>query len=229
MSEVVVASSQTAAKMLSVGTLGRFTLRRSDREIGLQSRKARALLGYLALSETGEETRERLVGLFWSEKAHKDARGSLRQSVLAIRKAFDKAGFDGFFADKSTVRIDRNIISVDIFDVLHCAANGMTHPLMEHPRLTDTLLEQTESVDPAFSIWLHGKRQTFCNRLTMSLEDSLRSGKLTREQLERTARSLLNLDPSHEEAARAFIRCRAAAGDMGGALKAYKELWEPAG
>ena len=43
--------------------------------------------------------------------------------------------------------------------------------------------------------------------------------------MERTARSLLNLDPSHEEAARAFIRCRAAAGDMGGALKAYKELW----
>ena len=88
--------------MLEIATLGRLTLLFGGREIVLQSRKAKALIGYLALSEAGEETRERLVGLFWSEKAHLDARGSLRQVVRAIRRAFGEAGFDGFLADKNT-------------------------------------------------------------------------------------------------------------------------------
>ena len=43
---------------------------------------------------------------------------------------------------------------------------------------------------------------------------------------ERTARALLNLDPTHEEAARALISARAANGDVGGALGIYKTLWE---
>lgn len=211
--------------MLEIATLGRLTLLFGGREIVLQSRKAKALIGYLALSEAGEETRERLVGLFWSEKAHLDARGSLRQGVRAIRRAFGEAGFDGFLADKNSIGLARGSINVDVLDVQDAAATGAVHPLMERRRLTDTLLEQTESVDPAFSVWLQGKRQTICNRLTASLEDALRGDKVPAPHLERIARALLNLDATHEEAVRTIMRCRAGAGDIGGALKTYKELW----
>jgi TolB-like protein len=40
------------------------------------------------------------------------------------------------------------------------------------------------------------------------------------------ARALLNLDPTHEEAARALIGARADKGDVGGALGIYKTLWD---
>ncbi len=43
---------------------------------------------------------------------------------------------------------------------------------------------------------------------------------------DRTARALLNLDPTHEEAARALIRAHADAGDIGVALGIYKSLWD---
>jgi DNA-binding SARP family transcriptional activator/TolB-like protein len=211
--------------MLTIETLGRLSLLWGDREIVLPSRKAKALIGYLALSEAGEETRERLVGLFWSEKEHKDARGSLRQVVRTIRKAFGAVGCTSFIADNDTIGLDPSALKVDVLDVLSTAANGSPHPLMERRQLTDTLLEQTESVDPAFSIWLHAKRQTICNRLTTGLEDALRSREPRPEIQEKIARSLLNLDETHEEAARALIRSRVLAGDMGGALKTYKELW----
>ena len=42
-------------------------LRVGDREVVLNSRKARALIGYLVLAPNMQETRDRLVGLLWSE------------------------------------------------------------------------------------------------------------------------------------------------------------------
>ena len=43
---------------------------------------------------------------------------------------------------------------------------------------------------------------------------------------EMLARALMRLDPTHEEAARELIRARANAGDIGGALRVYKALWD---
>lgn len=46
---------------------GPVSLRCDGRELQIKSLKLRAILGYVALSETLVETRERLVGLLWSE------------------------------------------------------------------------------------------------------------------------------------------------------------------
>src|SRR5262249_32078327 len=45
--------------------LGPVSLRVDRQDIPIRSRKARALLGYVALGESRRETRERLVGLLW--------------------------------------------------------------------------------------------------------------------------------------------------------------------
>ena len=68
-------------RTLSVRTLGKLTLRVGERTVGAIGRKSAALIAYLALSETGEDTRERLVGLLWSEAEEDKARASLRQSL----------------------------------------------------------------------------------------------------------------------------------------------------
>ncbi|HZC96479.1 MAG TPA: hypothetical protein VE267_10200, partial [Bradyrhizobium sp.] len=57
------ASSPESARRLSVSLVGRFGLRFDGQPIELRTRKASAVLSYLALSETKQDSRERLVGL----------------------------------------------------------------------------------------------------------------------------------------------------------------------
>ena len=67
------AAAPESAPLLSVSLVGRFGLRFNGRPIELRTRKAGAVLGYLALSEMKRESRERLVGLLWSRS---DGQGS---------------------------------------------------------------------------------------------------------------------------------------------------------
>lgn len=211
-------------RRLRIDTFNHFAIRYGERTVVVNGRKARALLGYLALNETGEETRERLVGLLWSETEEARARASLRQALYEIREAFQAVGFDKFDADKHTARIDPSILEVDLWDVLNGAKRGEAHPiLLDTDRATESLLRELESVDASFRSWLLAKRQSLHGRLVAHLEDALRS---QTSDVERIARALANLDPTHEEAARALIRARTAAGDMGGALSIYRTLWD---
>jgi TolB-like protein/DNA-binding SARP family transcriptional activator len=51
----------------------------------LTSRRARGLIGYLALSPAHNASRDRLCGLLWSDRGDAQARSSLRQCVLDIK------------------------------------------------------------------------------------------------------------------------------------------------
>ena len=55
-----------SAPRLSVSLVGRLGVRFNGRTIELRTRKAGAVLSYLALLESKQESRERLVGLLWS-------------------------------------------------------------------------------------------------------------------------------------------------------------------
>ena len=214
-------------RTLSVRTLGKLTLRVGERTVGAIGRKSAALIAYLALSETGEETRERLVGLLWSETEEDKARASLRQSLHEIREAFEREGFDGFRTDKVAITLDRSQTDVDLRDIFDEAAAGRPHPLiLESERSNDRLLEELDSLDPAFRIWLIAKRQSLGDRLTRLLESAMSDASKPASAREMLARALMRLDPTHEEAARELMRARANAGDIGGALRVYKALWD---
>jgi DNA-binding SARP family transcriptional activator len=213
---------------LRIETFGHFAVRYGDREVVLNGRKARALLGYLALAEACQETRERLVGLLWSETEEAKARASLRQTLYEIREAFERVGFDKFDADKHITKIDRDALEVDLWEVMASAKRGEPHAiLLERERATESLLGELETVDPSFRGWLLAKRQSLHDRLVAHLEDALRrqTDAVYGHNEEQVARALMKLDPTHEEAARALVRKRVAAGDMAGALGIYKALW----
>jgi DNA-binding SARP family transcriptional activator/TolB-like protein len=212
---------------LSIATLGQLSIRCNDRVLAIAGRRARALIGYLALSEADTETRERLVGLLWSETEEEKARASLRQALHELRRTLGDTGFDGIAADKLTVRIDRARVAVDLWDVLEEAQAGRAHPLLLHSeRLLERLLEDLETLDPAFRTWLLAKRQTLTERVRHLIETAMREEGKRAAEREVLARALMNLDPTHEEAARVRIRARAEAGDIGVALGIYKALWD---
>jgi DNA-binding SARP family transcriptional activator len=216
-----------ASGKLILRLLGDFAAEIDGREISLATRKAKALMAYLALSDSAQDTRERLVGLLWSESDEEHARASLRQAVHDIKLAFGSAEFiTGFRVDKQTLSLVRERLACDVDEVLAAAAQGVVHSrLLDTQRITDTLLSGLDNVDPSFQVWLLAKRQLLHDRLTLALERLLPTEDDSRDA-SAAALALLNLDPTHEVACRHLIRARAARGDIGAALKIYKSLWD---
>jgi len=67
---------------------GSFALRRADGlDVGPRGRKARAIIAYLAAHLDEHVSRDRLIELLWPDRPESQARGSLRQSLLEIRRA----------------------------------------------------------------------------------------------------------------------------------------------
>src|ERR1700741_2073109 len=125
-----VAAAPEGARRLSISLVGRIALRFDGRPVELRTRKAAAVLGYLALSETKRESRERLVGLLWSRSDEEKARASLRQVVRELRSMLEEAGYDGFVAERLVVGIDGGRIKVDIESGLRLPESGGVHPLL---------------------------------------------------------------------------------------------------
>lgn len=202
-------------------------VRYDGHSVQLSNRKSRALLAYLLLTDKGREKRERLVGLLWSETDDTRARASLRQALYETRTALDTVGYPGFEADKFDVGLRAASFEVDISEVLDRVKAGEPHHLLlENERLTDRLLDGCDAIDPAFDVWLTAKREAIRQRIERDLETALREHAQESHAVEDLSRAILNLDATHEEAARALMSARHAAGDTAGALAIYKKLWD---
>src|ERR1700710_2359627 len=215
----------TAAR-LSVSLVGRLTIRFNGRSVELRTQKANAVLGYLALTETKQESRERLVGLFWSRSEEEKARASLRQVVRELRTAFEDAGYRGFFAERLSVHLDADKVEVDVESVIRRAESGSVHPLLLNiPRLGERILEGMDDLDPSFRVWVLAKRQTIHDRLMRNLGADLVVDGVAADARRDVAAAIVNLDPTHEEACCHLMRSHAEEGDVAGALRIYKALW----
>ncbi|WP_171944942.1 MULTISPECIES: BTAD domain-containing putative transcriptional regulator [Bradyrhizobium] len=227
MSADEAAMARENAPRLSVSLVGRFGLRLNGRPIELRTRKAAAVLGYLALSDTKHESRERLVGLLWSRSDEEKARASLRQVVRELRSVLEEAGFGGFVAERLMIGISIAQMEVDIESVLQQAENERVHPLLlDAPQLDERLLEGMDDLDPSFRVWVLAKRQTIHERLMRSLEAGLIGANVPRDTKKKFAAAIVNLDPTHEHACRYLMRAHAEEGDTAGALRIYKSLWD---
>ena len=221
------ASIAQDAPRLSISLVGRLALRLDGRPLELRTRKAAAVLGYLALTEAKQESRERLVGLLWSRSDEEKARASLRQVVRELRQILEEAGFSGFNAGRLTVGFDRGQVDVDIESILQQAENARIHPLLlDTPHLDDALLEGLDDLDPSFRVWILAKRQTIHDRLMRSLEAGLTAADAAGQPGKRLATAIVQLDPTHEQACCCLMKAHAEEGDMAGALRTYKALWD---
>ena len=76
-------------KSLVITTLSELTFQLDGEAVsGFSSRKAEALLVYLAIEKGVAHRRERLFTLLWPGMPEKSARNNLRQVLFALRKAF---------------------------------------------------------------------------------------------------------------------------------------------
>ncbi len=213
--------------VLQLSLFGPLSLQCDGREIRIKSLKLRAILGYIALSEQLQETRERLVGLLWSESGEVQARAVLRQVIRELREVFADAGSSGLRIDSHEIGFERGAVDVDVWAVVRAAEAGEVHPLLlERPHLTDDLLTGLEDLDPSFRTWVLAKRHTLSDRLLRALERGLAQNLHDPNKEARLAEAIISLDPTHEDACRRLMHASATTGRTAHALRTYKTLWD---
>ncbi|MGM0586404.1 MAG: BTAD domain-containing putative transcriptional regulator, partial [Pseudomonadota bacterium] len=172
------------------------------------------------------ETRERLVGVLWSESDETRARGSLRQVMTAFRRICGELGYEGFRSDRSGLGLEPELVRVDALELMRRLGPADVHPaLLDSHDLPASMMRGCEDADPAFGNWLAVQRESLRARLLRGLGASLEEAQRAGEGGEDAARAILRLDPTHEIAARHVMLRRAQAGDAPGALNVYNALY----
>lgn len=206
--------------------LGGFTLSGADgRPLSPPGRKARLLIARVALDAGRPLPRERLAGLLWHDRDEAQARHSLRQCLMELRRLGQAAGGDLIRADQDTVALALPAGRVDALTVERLAREDTADALGTAAGLcAGPLLPGEEIGAEALDGWLAGERARFARiaagvlaRLT-----ALREAGEDRDGVIAAAERWLALDPACEEAHRSLMRAHARHGRRSDALRQYE-------
>jgi TolB-like protein/Flp pilus assembly protein TadD len=199
----------------------------SGADIALPGQKDRALLAYLAIAPGASHPRERLASLLWGQSGDHQARDSLKQALMRLRRCVGPADETVLHADRQTVALDFAALEVDALAFQRLAQDGGTEALAEAVTLyRGDLLDGIGALDPAFEDWVSVERRRFrqlCERTLGSLSSkTLAAGDY--ERAGAAARQLMLMDPFSEAACRALMQVHAHDGQTPLALKLFEEV-----
>jgi predicted ATPase/DNA-binding SARP family transcriptional activator len=202
--------------------LGPFRLEVAGQPAALSTRKAEALLAYLALHpEPAGHSREKLAALFWGDSLDADARRSLRVALAALRKVL---GGDPFIGDRETIGLApayplwTDALAFD--DLARRALADDDEALAE----ASASLYRGDLLADFYDDWLSLPRDRLRGRYQAVLR-ALADRQCSRNDhaaAGATARRLLELDPADEFAHRQLIACYLAQGDRAAARRQYE-------
>ena len=205
------------APRLTLRLLGGLEVRTADgRDVTPPGRKSRAFLACLALPSGSAWPREQLIALLWGDRDEEQARGSLREALVKLRRCMGEP--TPVTATRETVSLDRGIVSIDVVEFCEMAKAGELEHASELYR--GELLEGLCLADAEFEDWLLVER-TRVHDLAVDVLRRLLASQ-SGEPAVRTAQRLLQLDPTHEETHRALMQLYAQAGSRSQALRQYQ-------
>jgi DNA-binding SARP family transcriptional activator len=209
---------------LRIAVLGPMTVSLGGVPVTIASRKARALLGYLALREGTAVSRGLLPGLLWGERAENQARGSLRQTLSGLRAVLGPAG-DALVATRETLAWTAGAAWIDAREAEAGANSGDPDALIAAAeRLRGELFVGLAVAVPGFENWLAAERERF-RRLACDVHSRLMQAAEQAGRPEETVAHglrLLALDPLQETVHRTLMRLFAAQGRHDAALSQYE-------
>ncbi len=211
---------------LIVRLLGGFEVRLgSGQKVALSTRKAEALLAYLAFAPGKARSRDQLAGLLWSDRAETQAKSSLRQALTALRHGLQENSATVLTTEGESVTLDPGELAVDVLEFEKLAANGSNGTLARAEKLYQGPLLDGHSVrDPAFNEWLAQERARL-HELAINAVDRLLAGLLREgdhESAIATAQRLLALDPLRESTYRTLMRLYAEQDQRGLAARQFE-------
>jgi DNA-binding SARP family transcriptional activator len=192
--------------------------------LALPTRKAQALLAYLALPAGSAHPRDKLASLLWGSTVETTARTSLRQTLYALRKSLRDADHP-LAVDGETVALDPNAVTVDVREFELRAAEATPSALTEAAALYQgDFLEGLAVQEQPFEDWLLGHRARLREVALKSLAGLLAHQRAARstDSAVQTALRLLELDPLQEPVHRALMQLYFEMGRRGSALRQYQ-------
>ncbi len=208
---------------LTVRLFGKFELRGAgERPLALPSRKAQALLAYLAMRPGQRHAREQITALLWPETDDGRAHHSLRQVLFVTRRALAPA--DPLLTADALV-LDPAVVDVDTVAFEQLSAAGTPEALERAVALYRAdLLEGFPHASAPYEEWLCTERERLRELAGDALAKLLahQSSACETEPAIRTALKLLALDPLQEPVHRALMSLYARQGRRATALRQYQ-------
>src|SRR5438067_12244120 len=110
---------------LSLTLLGGFQARlEPGSPLALPTKKAQALLAYLAIPVGQAHPRDKLAALLWGGIREESARASLRQALFVIRKTLQAADAKALDQKAEMLRLDPAHVDADVAAFEQSAATG---------------------------------------------------------------------------------------------------------
>lgn len=211
---------------LTLSLLGGFQARFvAGTPLVLPTKKAQALLAYLAVKPGVTHPRDKLASLLWGETGEDQARHSLRQTLVGLRKALSGVASSSLLIEGDNLGISASAVEVDVVRFEKLAGEGTVDSLEKAAALYQgDLLEGISLNEEAFEQWLTAERERLWELALQSLAKLL--GNYIQlgaaDSAIRTAARLLSLDPSQEAVHRILMRLYAQGGRREAALRQYQ-------
>ena len=190
-----------------------------------RQRRRLAILAALAAAGSRGLTRDKLLGLFWSETDERRGRSALSQALYALRR---DTGEDELLLGNETLAVNPRVLSSDAADLDAALAAGDRARAVElyaGPFLDGVYV----SAAPGFERWLDEQRLRYAQAVESALEELASDAELRGDHADaaRWWRRLTALDPVRTRATLGLMSALAAQGDRTAALRhadAYSKL-----
>jgi DNA-binding SARP family transcriptional activator len=219
------AGSMTAYRFLLFGP-PQFETSAGD-SIAIRSRKGVGLLACLALAHGKPVGRDQICALLWSDRQTAQARASLRQLLVDLRRDFGQAGDVFEIAGDGAISCNEMGVQSDVAD-FHRFRRADDRQTLERvfALRRGHFIEGLSPEDAAFADWIEDHRRTldtlWCEATARLLRVLEREGD-HRRGLE-IAGQVLSVDPLCELAHQSVIRAHLAMNNRSFALKHYQEF-----
>jgi TolB-like protein/DNA-binding SARP family transcriptional activator len=211
---------------LSIALLGGLEIAGSEATAGaFLTRKAKALVAYLALQGARSQSREKLAELLWGNSGEEQARANLRQALSSIRKALNGDGVAYLVTDGDQISLAGPDLELDVALFEHLVVEATPGALKRAAALyKGDLLDGFSLKEDSFEAWARAERERLrhlaCDALTKLIAHCDEVGDT--ERCVETAARLLTFDPLREAAHRILMRAYAAQGRKASALKQFE-------
>jgi DNA-binding SARP family transcriptional activator len=211
---------------LRLELLGGFSARlEGGQPCTLPTRKARALLAYLALPAGRFHSRDKLTALLWGDTPEAQARQSFRQALTSLRRVLGDGDAPGLLTHGDTIALDPGAVTVDVQDLERALADGGTEGLERAALLyRGDLLDGFGLDEPPFEEWRVVERERLHEQALEGLARLL-SAQLRADGPDaaiQTALRILALDPLQEAVHRVVMRLMLRQGRRAAALEQYQ-------
>ena len=188
-------------------------------------RKSQLLLAFLALRAGEAQTREKVIGILWSDRGDAQARGSLRQELTVLRKTLGSLEPAPILIDGERLALAAAAVAVDVRRFEELIQSDETADLERAVVLyKGPFLDGLAVRDSACEEWLQHERERL-RLLMLGVLDRLLARQMQAGALApaaATAEAILAQDPLREDMHRTLMQLHAAQGRHGLALKQYR-------